>query len=165
MRNGERAWDDLKKYFEISVLPNLFDNHPPFQISPFPFFHFISAVIPPRAISPVTEPLFQALGIAGKNTSFPLENGTIQEWAEPYEEIDKGHRHISHLFALYPAAQIDYSDKELISAAEKTLLRRLENGGGHTGSAENLMKYLAVHGSTHTQNSDFSIRQTITIFW
>lgn len=61
------------------------------------------------------------------------ENGTIQEWAEPYEEIDKGHRHISHLFALYPAAQIDYSDKELISAAEKTLLRRLENGSGHTG--------------------------------
>ncbi|MCI8562129.1 MAG: glycoside hydrolase family 95 protein [Lachnospiraceae bacterium] len=61
------------------------------------------------------------------------ENGTIQEWAEPYEEVDKGHRHISHLFALYPAAQIDFSDKRLILAAEKTLQRRLENGGGHTG--------------------------------
>ncbi len=61
------------------------------------------------------------------------ENGTIQEWTEPYEEVDKGHRHISHLFALYPAAQIDFSDKRLASAAEKTLLRRLENGGGHTG--------------------------------
>lgn len=60
-------------------------------------------------------------------------NGTIREWTESYEEVDKGHRHISHLFALYPAAQIDFSDKELISAAEKTLLRRLENGGGHTG--------------------------------
>lgn len=61
------------------------------------------------------------------------ENGTIQEWTEPYEEVDKGHRHISHLFALYPAAQIDFSDKRLILAAEKTLQRRLENGGGHTG--------------------------------
>ena len=61
------------------------------------------------------------------------ENGTIQEWTEPYEEVDKGHRHISHLFALYPAAQIDFSDKDLVSAAEKNLLRRLENGGGHTG--------------------------------
>lgn len=61
------------------------------------------------------------------------ENGTIQEWTESYEEVDKGHRHISHLFALYPAAQIDFSDKGLASAAEKTLLRRLENGGGHTG--------------------------------
>lgn len=61
------------------------------------------------------------------------DNGTIQEWTEPYEEVDKGHRHISHLFALYPAAQINFSDKRLISAAEKTLHRRLENGGGHTG--------------------------------
>ena len=60
-------------------------------------------------------------------------NDTVQEWTEPYEEVDKGHRHISHLFALYPAHQIDFSDKVLISAAEKTLLRRLENGGGHTG--------------------------------
>ena len=61
------------------------------------------------------------------------DNGTIQEWAEPYEEVDKGHRHISHLFALYPASQIDFSDKRLIVSAKKTLLRRLENGGGHTG--------------------------------
>ncbi|MDE7326266.1 MAG: glycoside hydrolase family 95 protein [Lachnospiraceae bacterium] len=61
------------------------------------------------------------------------KNGTIQEWAKPYEEVDPGHRHISHLFALYPAAQIDFSDRRLISAAEKTLLCRLENGGGHTG--------------------------------
>ncbi|MDE7209974.1 MAG: glycoside hydrolase family 95 protein, partial [Lachnospiraceae bacterium] len=61
------------------------------------------------------------------------ENGTIQEWSEPYEEVDKGHRHISHLFALYPATQIDYSDKRLVNAADKTLLCRLENGGGHTG--------------------------------
>ncbi len=61
------------------------------------------------------------------------ENGAVLEWTKPYDEVDKGHRHISHLFALYPAAQIDFNNKRLISAAEKTLLRRLENGGGHTG--------------------------------
>lgn len=59
--------------------------------------------------------------------------GAICEWTEPWEEVDKGHRHISHLFALYPGTQIDFSDKTLTLAAEKTLLRRLENGGGHTG--------------------------------
>ncbi len=62
-------------------------------------------------------------------------NGTIQEWAEPYEEIEIGHRHISHLFALYPGKQLfdcDNSD-ELLIAARKTLERRLSNGGGHTG--------------------------------
>lgn len=61
------------------------------------------------------------------------DGGAIREWTEPWEEVDKGHRHISHLFALYPGTQIDFSDKTLVSAAEKTLLRRLENGGGHTG--------------------------------
>lgn len=60
--------------------------------------------------------------------------GQIQEWNKDYEEMDKGHRHISQLFALYPGNQIrvDRTPK-LAKAAEKTLERRLENGGGHTG--------------------------------
>ena len=33
--------------------------------------------------------------------------GQIQEWTEDYEEVDIGHRHISHLFGLYPANLID----------------------------------------------------------
>ena len=32
--------------------------------------------------------------------------GQLQEWAEDYEEAEPGHRHISHLFALYPDNQI-----------------------------------------------------------
>lgn len=53
-------------------------------------------------------------------------NGTIQEWAEPYEEIEIGHRHISHLFALYPGKQLFDCDNsaELLTAARKTLERR-----------------------------------------
>ncbi len=60
--------------------------------------------------------------------------GQIQEWSEDYEELEIGHRHISHLFALYPANQIN-KDKtpELAKAAMNTLKRRLDNGGGHTG--------------------------------
>lgn len=61
------------------------------------------------------------------------DNGTIMEWPEMLEEIDPGHRHISHLFGLYPAAQITMDTPQLMAAAEKTLNRRLENGGGHTG--------------------------------
>jgi len=59
--------------------------------------------------------------------------GTIQEWIEDYEEAEPGHRHISHLLGLYPAALIKPEDKVLFEAAKKTLERRLENGGGHTG--------------------------------
>lgn len=61
-------------------------------------------------------------------------HGQIQEWRQNYEELEIGHRHISQLFALYPAAQIrPDTTPELAKAAEKTLQRRLENGGGHTG--------------------------------
>lgn len=60
--------------------------------------------------------------------------GQIQEWNKDYEEMDKGHRHISQLFALYPGNQIRPDQTpELAKAAEKTLERRLQNGGGHTG--------------------------------
>lgn len=60
--------------------------------------------------------------------------GQIQEWAEDYEEVDPGHRHISHLFALHPSQQITLRDTpDLAVAARRTLERRLSNGGGHTG--------------------------------
>ena len=59
--------------------------------------------------------------------------GQIQEWVEDYDEIDPGHRHISHLYALYPSAQITESTPEWFEGARKTLERRLAHGGGHTG--------------------------------
>lgn len=60
--------------------------------------------------------------------------GQIMEWNEDYEEEEPGHRHISHLFALYPGTQIT-KDKtpELFEAAKKTIERRLSFGGGHSG--------------------------------
>lgn len=62
------------------------------------------------------------------------KNGTIKEWAEDYEETEIGHRHISHLFALYPSCEISPdATPELAEAARKTLKRRLSHGGGHTG--------------------------------
>lgn len=60
-------------------------------------------------------------------------NGTIAEWIEEYEEAEPGHRHMSHLFALHPGTQITPDTPDLYAAARRTLERRLENGGGHTG--------------------------------
>ena len=60
--------------------------------------------------------------------------GTIQEWYEDYDELEPGHRHISHLFALHPGDQITpRATPELAEAARRTLERRLAHGGGHTG--------------------------------
>jgi alpha-L-fucosidase 2 len=60
-------------------------------------------------------------------------NGTITEWAEEFEEAEPGHRHMSHLFALHPGTQITQETPDLFDAARRTLERRLEYGGGHTG--------------------------------
>ena len=59
--------------------------------------------------------------------------GTICEWIKDYEEQSPGHRHISHLFGLYPGDQINESDPEIFNAAKKTIARRLEHGGAGTG--------------------------------
>jgi alpha-L-fucosidase 2 len=60
-------------------------------------------------------------------------NGTIMEWIKDYEEFEPGHRHISHLFGLHPGTQITPETPEFFEAARKTLERRLQYGGGHTG--------------------------------
>jgi alpha-L-fucosidase 2 len=60
--------------------------------------------------------------------------GGIMEWAEDYEEIEPGHRHISHLYGLHPSSQITMEGTpELARAARRTLEQRLAHGGGHTG--------------------------------
>ena len=61
------------------------------------------------------------------------EDGTIQEWIHDFEEVEVGHRHMSHLLGLYPLAQITPENPELFEAAQKTIQRRLSSGGGHTG--------------------------------
>ena len=62
------------------------------------------------------------------------KTGALQEWNEDYEETEPGHRHISHLFALYPDNQITLrGTPELAIAARKTLERRLQYGSGSTG--------------------------------
>jgi alpha-L-fucosidase 2 len=62
------------------------------------------------------------------------KQGQIMEWLEDYEEPEPGHRHISQLFGLHPGTAISMRGQpELAAAAERTLERRLEHGGGHTG--------------------------------
>lgn len=60
--------------------------------------------------------------------------GCIMEWQTDYQESEPGHRHISHLFGLFPGNEInELKNPELFQASLNTLERRLANGGGHTG--------------------------------
>lgn len=61
-------------------------------------------------------------------------DGSLMEWNTEVPEVEKGHRHISHLYGLFPGHSITLEkNPELAEAAKKTLKKRLENGGGHTG--------------------------------
>jgi alpha-L-fucosidase 2 len=57
------------------------------------------------------------------------KDGRIQEWLEDYKETEPTHRHISHLYGIYPAAEITADGTpELAEAARKTLNVRGDDG-------------------------------------
>lgn len=62
------------------------------------------------------------------------EDGRLMEWSKPFLEAEPGHRHLSHLYGLYPGHEIHpRHTPDLAQAANKVLEARLEHGGGHTG--------------------------------
>ena len=57
--------------------------------------------------------------------------GNLVEWYKDWEDEDPQHRHVSHLFALYPGHQISpMTTPELAAAARKTLEIRGDGGTG-----------------------------------
>lgn len=60
--------------------------------------------------------------------------GQLLEWNKEFEEVEKSHRHVSHLFGVFPGEQIDRErTPQLFKAARKSLEMRLAAGGGYTG--------------------------------
>ncbi len=58
--------------------------------------------------------------------------GQLLEWNEEFDEPEPGHRHLSHLYGLFPSELFE-GDERLLEACRASLLWRLANGGGHTG--------------------------------
>ena len=58
--------------------------------------------------------------------------GRLNEWDCERREVEPGHRHLSHLYGLYPA-QLFEPDSPEWCASERSLDERLSHGGGHTG--------------------------------
>lgn len=59
------------------------------------------------------------------------ESGRVMEWLEDYKEIEPTHRHVSHLYGLYPAAFISpLRTPEWADAARATLNVRGDEGTG-----------------------------------
>ncbi len=57
-------------------------------------------------------------------------DGTLNEWYDCHEDWDRHHRHVSHLYGLFPGTQIDERTPELMEACRKSLEKR---GDASTG--------------------------------
>ncbi|WP_145051752.1 glycosyl hydrolase family 95 catalytic domain-containing protein [Paenibacillus xylanexedens] len=72
-----------------------------------------------------------------KSKLYPFQigsEGQLQEWFQDFAESEPGHRHVSHLYGLYPGDQINrVHTPELVEATRVSLERRISQGGGHTG--------------------------------
>ncbi len=97
---------------------------------------WVNLGIDERKITPRQEKTVKKIMAARERLPKPEigKYGQIMEWAEDYDEVEPGHRHISQLYALYPSNMITPEETpELAKAARATLERRLAHGGGHTG--------------------------------
>ena len=72
------------------------------------------------------------ISAAQKKIDAPKINsdGSLCEWSREYSEAEPNHRHVSHLYGLYPSHAINKNTPELLSAAEKTLIKRGDQGTG-----------------------------------
>jgi len=57
--------------------------------------------------------------------------GQLQEWLNDWDKENDKHRHVSHLYGLFPSAQISpYNSPELFEAAKNTLITRGDKSTG-----------------------------------
>lgn len=61
-------------------------------------------------------------------------DGRLLEWDQERPEVEPGHRHLSHLYGLFPSDLFQPETRQLeYDAAIRSLDYRLAQGGGHTG--------------------------------
>ncbi|MCG7384674.1 glycoside hydrolase family 95 protein [Paenibacillus sp. ACRRY] len=77
---------------------------------------------------------FRKTVIEHRDRLFPLQkgrNGQLQEWFLDFEDEDIHHRHVSHLFGVFPGRQLtEQKSPELIEAAKRSLELRGDDGTG-----------------------------------
>ena len=62
------------------------------------------------------------------------DDGRIMEWSRPLREAEPGHRHMSHLYGVFPGSEFSWKKApRFMRAARRSIEYRLKHGGGHTG--------------------------------
>ena len=81
----------------------------------------------------IKEPLAEKIKSALSNLAVPqiASDGRLMEWAREFPEKEPTHRHVSHLYLLYPGTGLDIQkDSEMARAVKKSLDVRGDGGTG-----------------------------------
>lgn len=58
------------------------------------------------------------------------KHNQLQEWMEDVDDVNNQHRHISHLWGVYPGTDITWNDSAMMKAARQSLIYRGDGGTG-----------------------------------
>ncbi len=110
------------------------------------------SVLEASKILNVQDPFVAELEMQLKNIPPPVvvsASGRVMEWLEDYPEVEPQHRHVSHLYGLYPAQFISpISTPEWADAARKTLEVRGDEGTGWS-RAWKILFWARLHDGDH----------------
>jgi alpha-L-fucosidase 2 len=113
---GEAASTCMGPTMDLQILRELFGN-------------FIQASRELKLDEPLRQRVEKARARLAPNQIGPDDR--LQEWLEPYREVDPKHRHISHVYGVAPYHEITPErTPELVRAVRATLKRRGEGGPG-----------------------------------
>ncbi len=89
-------------------------------------------------------------------------HGQLQEWLEDKDNPKNQHRHVSHLWALFPGCEITPETPELYRAARQSLVFRGDGGTGWSKAWKvNLWAHLREGDRAHAMLSDLIAKSTL----
>lgn len=76
-------------------------------------------------------------------------DGRLMEWAHEFPEKEPQHRHVSHLFALYPGSQVSYYQTPALATAARKSLEVRGDGGTGWSLAMKISFWARLHDGDH----------------
>ena len=87
-------------------------------------------------------------------------HGQLQEWLEDWDDLEPEHRHLSHLWGLYPGDEIDPdTTPEFAAAAARTLDLRTLGGCGWSSSHKMTLWARLLEGERAVENFNYLIAE------
>lgn len=101
--------------------------------------------------------------IKQRSQLFPLQigkKGNLQEWYKDWEDVEPEHRHISHLFGLFPGRQISPLTTPNFANASKRTLELRGDGGTGWSKGWKINVWARLHDGNHAHKL---IREQLTL--